>query len=60
MVAQFMNNKEQYYDYIVIGSGFGGSLVYANTLLTPPEKFYQGKYFKGLSKDWKSGIRTVL
>ncbi len=37
------------YDYIVIGSGFGGSvgggsLIYANQLLVPPDEVFQKPY----------------
>jgi cholesterol oxidase len=41
---------------ILSGTGVGGgSLVYANTLLTPPDKFYQDPVWKDLA-DWKKEL----
>ncbi len=43
------------YDYIVIGSGFGGSLVYANTLSFPPDGFFNNLEWHRLG-DWKKKL----
>ncbi|MEE4312817.1 MAG: NAD(P)-binding protein, partial [candidate division KSB1 bacterium] len=42
---------------ILSGSGFGGgSLVYANTLLTPPRIFYDDPVWQTLEKDWENEL----
>ena len=42
---------------ILAGSGVGGgSLVYANTLLVPPDSFFNDPQWKGLVNDWKSEL----
>ena len=39
---------------VLAGSGVGGgSLVYANTLLIPPDKFFSDKNWNELVPDWK-------
>jgi cholesterol oxidase len=49
---QFLNDV-----LIVAGSGVGGgSLVYANTLLEPPEDFYQDPQWRDLNPDWKQEL----
>ncbi len=42
---------------ILAGSGLGGgSLVYANTLLVPPDPFFRDSDWKDLDKDWKKEL----
>ncbi len=42
---------------ILAGSGLGGgSLVYANTLLIPPDPFFNDPDWSGLEKDWKKEL----
>ena len=42
---------------ILAGSGYGGgSLVYANTLLVPPEPFFQDPDWKELDPDWQKEL----
>ena len=42
---------------VVAGSGVGGgSLVYANTLLEPPEGFYRDRAWPSLEPDWKTAL----
>ena len=42
---------------ILSGSGLGGgSLVYANTLLTPPRIFYDDPVWQTLEKDWENEL----
>ncbi len=42
---------------ILAGSGLGGgSLVYANTLLVPPDPFFKDPDWAGLEKDWKKEL----
>lgn len=43
---------------ILGGSGVGGgSLVYANTLFTPPDPFFNDPVWKELESDWKKELR---
>ncbi len=49
---QFLNDV-----LIVAGSGVGGgSLVYANTLLEPPDDYYHDPQWQDLVPDWKSEL----
>lgn len=42
---------------ILAGSGFGGgSLVYANTVLIPPDDFFKGDGWENPEKDWKGEL----
>ncbi|MEN8153823.1 MAG: GMC family oxidoreductase [Acidobacteriota bacterium] len=42
---------------ILAGSGYGGgSLVYANTVLIPPDDFFKGEEWNDLEKDWKAEL----
>lgn len=42
---------------IVAGSGVGGgSLIYANTLLEPPDAFFNDPQWKNLETDWKADL----
>ncbi len=42
---------------VLSGSGVGGgSLVYANTLLIPPEPFFRDPQWAGLSEDWQKEL----
>ncbi|MSQ84241.1 MAG: GMC family oxidoreductase [Myxococcales bacterium] len=44
--------------FILSGAGVGGgSLVYANTLLVPPEPFFRDPQWADLSADWQSELR---
>lgn len=51
-----MNNKtpDQPYDYLIIGSGFGGSTVYANTLYRAKSEYFRNpvpgeKYIRSIT-----------
>ncbi len=43
--------------FVLSGAGVGGgSLVYANTLLEPPDSFYEDPQWNGLDDDWKATL----
>ncbi|MDP6908640.1 MAG: GMC family oxidoreductase N-terminal domain-containing protein, partial [Flavobacteriales bacterium] len=58
-IKMFGIQRIDFFKSVVILSGVGvggGSLVYANTHMMPPEKFYDNKAWAHLNKDWKSTL----
>jgi hypothetical protein len=51
--------KPNTYDFVVIGSGFGGSLVYANVLMERDDNLFSAQAWSRLA-DWKAFLRKPL
>ncbi len=58
-IKMFGLQRIDFFRSVAILSGVGvggGSLVYANTHMMPPEKFYDNKAWSHLNSDWKSTL----